>query len=89
MKAFLQYLVYLVTGKTLQQQRSEAVLTSPALSDFPDSHHEKRQAALDYLGDKWLLHPANHVRRCAPREPKFHIDTPRLRFPFLTYPRLG
>ena len=82
MKAFMQYLVYLVTGRTLQQQRSEAVLTSPALSDFPDSHHEKHQAALDYLGDKWLLHPANHVQRKA-------ADWSGVRPSGLHYPRLG
>lgn len=68
MKAFLQYLLYLLTGKTVQQQQSAPVLKSVAkceLHSAPGRVAEKRGAALAYLGDKWLLHPANHVQRKA------------------------
>ena len=70
MKAFLQYLVYLCTGKTVQQQMAakvrpiieeDSVLLNADYLD--DAIRAKRSLALDYLGDKWLLHPANHVQR--------------------------
>jgi hypothetical protein len=28
---------------------------------------EKRAAALAYLGEKWILHPANKVQKCPAR----------------------
>ena len=68
MKAFLQHLLYLLTGRTTQQQQSAPVLKSVAnceLQSAPWRVAQKRRAALSYLGDKWLLHPANHVQRRA------------------------
>ena len=70
MKAFLQYLVYLCTGKTVQQQMAAKVRPIIEEDDIlldPDYLEKgialKRSLALDYLGDKWLLHPANYVQR--------------------------
>lgn len=35
-----------------------------AQAETPQQRHErKRQAALDWLGPRWLLHPANRVQR--------------------------
>lgn len=35
-----------------------------AAFETPHQRHErKRQAALDWLGTRWLLHPANRVQR--------------------------
>ena len=72
MKAFLQYLLYLLTGKTVQQQLARKVrppviktVHQCALSSDETEILCKRGAALAYLGDKWLLHPANHVQRKA------------------------
>ena len=68
MKAFLQYLVYLCTGKTVQQQLAAKALPIIHREEWRAAHRrirgdQKRQEAVDYLGDKWLLHPANHVQR--------------------------
>ena len=68
MKAFLQYLVYLCTGKTVQQQMAAKVRPIIHREEWCAAHRrirgdQKRREAVDYLGDKWLLHPANHVQR--------------------------
>ena len=73
MKAFLQYLLYLLTGRTTQQQQQQQQQSAPVLKSVANCElqsapwrvDQKRRAALSYLGDKWLLHPANHVQRRA------------------------
>ena len=66
MKAFLQYLLYLLTGRTAQQQQSAPVLKSVAsrrsIAEL-NANGVKAAQAKQYLGTKWLLHPANRVQR--------------------------
>ena len=70
MKAFLQYLLYLLTGKTVQQQLARKV-KPPVIRSAFECQLDANSSVLDYklgdakayLGEKWLLHPANRVQR--------------------------
>ena len=44
----------------------KAMATPPGVDDeikkYADSLNSKRQAAIDRLGNKWVLHPDHHVK---------------------------
>ena len=65
MKAFLQYLLYLLTGKTAQQQCAPVLATVRGCVTRArlSTQLYKLAEAKQYLGTKWLLHPANRVQR--------------------------
>ena len=65
MKAFLQYLLYLLTGMTAQQQSApvlKSVASCRSIAEL-NANGVKAAQAKQYLGTKWLLHPANRVQR--------------------------
>jgi hypothetical protein len=45
-----------------EQQRKEAIRQ---MSEYVDSIDERRERAIEALGEKYLLHPANQVQRRA------------------------
>lgn len=49
-------------------------LTLGLPSDPPEiTQQAKLRAALDWLGTRWLLHPANAPRKRAPRKQRGHV----------------
>lgn len=42
------------------------VITQEMVEEIQRKNEEKLKNALEYLGDKWILNPKNHVKRKTP-----------------------